>query len=57
MPHNLLWICSGVDADHPKFGGRVTRGADFANPPALGDPNGHGTGVAGKSIRKIACIQ
>ena len=36
-----------MDATHPKFGGRVTRGADFAIPPAVGDPVGHGTAVAG----------
>lgn len=37
-----------MDADHKDFGKRVRKGADFVDPNVTGDPNGHGTGVAGK---------
>lgn len=41
-------IDTGVTADHPDFGGRVTGGADFIdNDDDPTDENGHGTHVAG----------
>ena len=40
----------GIDETHPLFEGRAKRGVDFVEdrPPPNGDPNGHGTHVAGK---------
>ena len=43
----VIFIHSGVDADHPKFGGRVTKGDSILKTPP-GDSLGHGTHVAGK---------
>ncbi|MFC4001322.1 S8 family peptidase [Prauserella oleivorans] len=41
-------IDTGVQADHPDFGGRVSGGADFIdNDDDPSDENGHGTHVAG----------
>jgi len=39
-----------MDATHPDFGGRASFGANFASDFSMGDPNGHGTHVAGKSL-------
>ncbi len=46
----MTFQCSGIDATHPRFEGRADRGVDFVDnpPPSNGDPNGHGTHVAGK---------
>ena len=48
----LLLLCSGLDETHPLFEGRAIRGVDFVgfNPPSNGDPNGHGTHVAGAYV-------
>ena len=41
-------IDSGMDLDHPQFGGRASLGADLVDPLEGGeDCNGHGTHVAG----------
>jgi putative cell wall-binding protein len=40
-------VDSGVDATHPDLAGNVLEGADFVGDGAVGDPEGHGTGVAG----------
>lgn len=39
-------IDTGVNVDHPEFGGRARPGADFTG-EGSGDTNGHGTHVAG----------
>lgn len=39
-------IDSGINIDHPEFGGRAIEGADFTG-EGPGDNNGHGTHVAG----------
>ncbi|CAK7912883.1 subtilase-type proteinase Rrt12p [[Candida] anglica] len=39
-------IDSGININHPEFGGRAQRGADFTG-EGSGDYNGHGTHVAG----------
>ncbi len=40
-------VDTGVDASHPAFGGRVLPQLDFTGDPQAGDPEGHGTHVAG----------
>lgn len=40
-------VDSGVDAAHPAFEGRVLEAIDMVGDGASGDPNGHGTHVAG----------
>ena len=40
-------IDTGVDAGHPDLAGAVLPGNDFVGDGRTGDPNGHGTGVAG----------
>ena len=40
-------VDTGVDATHPAFGGRVLPQLDFTGHPQTGDPEGHGTHVAG----------
>ncbi|MGY1603409.1 S8 family serine peptidase [Geodermatophilus sp. SYSU D00815] len=41
-------IDTGIDLDHPEFGGRAAPGVDFVDDDAVGDDcNGHGTHVAG----------
>ncbi|AOW07647.1 peptidase S8/S53 domain-containing protein [Yarrowia lipolytica] len=39
-------IDTGINVDHPEFGGRAKAGADFTG-EGSGDTNGHGTHVAG----------
>lgn len=39
-------IDTGINVDHPEFGGRAEHGADFTG-EGSGDTNGHGTHVAG----------
>ena len=53
----LLYVCSGIDDTHNLFQGRAKRGVDFVDnpPPSNGDPNGHGTHVAGK-INHVYCL-
>lgn len=41
---------TGVRVTHQQFEGRVTFGASFTAKPITGDPNGHGTGVAGTHL-------
>ncbi|KAI5951031.1 hypothetical protein KGF54_004105 [Candida jiufengensis] len=43
---NAYVIDSGVEVNHPEFGGRASLGHDFTN-EGSGDSNGHGTHVAG----------
>lgn len=38
---------TGIDVDHPDFGGRAVFGANFADGSSDGDVQGHGTHVAG----------
>ena len=40
-------VDTGVDATHPAFGDRVLPQLDFTGDPQAGDPEGHGTHVAG----------
>ncbi len=40
-------VDTGVDATHPAFGDRVLPQLDFTGDPRSGDPEGHGTHVAG----------
>ena len=40
-------VDSGVDATHPDLAGRVLPQIDFVDDPWTGDPDGHGTHVAG----------
>lgn len=40
-------VDTGVDANHPAFGGRVLPQLDFTGDGETGDPQGHGTHVAG----------
>lgn len=40
-------VDTGVDATHPAFGGRVLPQLDFTGDGETGDPQGHGTHVAG----------
>lgn len=40
-------VDTGVDAGHPDLAGAVLPGNDFVGDGRSGDPNGHGTGVAG----------
>ena len=42
-------VDTGVDADHPAFGGRVIGQRDFTGDGKQGDPYGHGTHVAGSA--------
>jgi len=49
--NNVHW-CSGIDFDHPDFGGRIdkARSADYIDSNGDGmDYNGHGTHCAGKT--------
>ena len=39
-----------MDATHTDFVGRASIGANFASDFSMGEPNGHGTHVAGKSL-------
>ena len=40
-------VDTGVDANHPAFGGRVLAQIDFVKDGKQGDPEGHGTHVSG----------
>ena len=40
----------GIDTTHSDFGGRASFGVNFASDFSMGDPHGHGTHVAGKSL-------
>ena len=58
MGYTCMCLCytlspfSGIDYTHPLFEGRAERGPDFIDdpPPPEGDPNGHGTHVAGMPL-------
>ena len=48
--YNII-IRRGIDTNHKDFHGRAKFGVDYVDSPALkGDPNGHGTHVAGEEI-------
>ena len=47
---NAVLCNRGIDTTHPDFGGRASFGANFASDFSMGDPNGHGTHVAGESL-------
>jgi len=47
---SVLSHSRGIDTTHPDFGGRASFGVNFASDFSTGDPNGHGTHVAGKSL-------
>ena len=45
----IIYFPSGIDTAHPLFQGRAVLGIDLVDstPPDNGDPNGHGTNMAG----------
>ena len=49
---------TGIQTSHASFGGRALLGIDLVNPehPVGGDPNGHGTQVAGVRRTRLATV-